>query len=135
MKVTVFDQWDKLVALLTNMAGRAAAVKSSYRFNRIVPEGGRASLVDRTMNILAVDGGTTVVNVPPLEPDVAREFILRVTATGENAIAFAGAEGFEGDENALDPPGDGETVVYFFTETAPDVFLVARKNAGVIERE
>ena len=66
-------------------------------------------------------------------PGKAREFMLRVTASGENEIAFAGADAFEGDEGALEPPGDGETVVYFFTETASDVMLVARKAVGRLE--
>ena len=33
------------------------------------------------------------------------------------------------------PPGDGETAVYFFTETAADVLLVARKVVTRIETE
>jgi len=135
MKVTIFQQWDKLVSLLTNIAGKAATAKSSYRFNRVVPEGGRAQLADRSMNALAVEGGETVVVVPTLVPDAAREFLLRVTATGENTLSFTGADGFEGESDALDAPADGETVVYFFTETAADVFLVARKVATTIEKE
>ena len=43
-------------------------------------------------------------------PGKARDFRLRVTATGKNEIAFTGAEAFEGEEGALEPPGDGETV-------------------------
>lgn len=133
MRVTIFDQWEKLCALLTNMAGKAAAVKSAYRFNRVEGESGRAFLVDRSMNALSVLGGSTVVNMPPLVPETAREFLLRVTAVGENTLSFVGADAFEGDANALDPPGNGETVVYFFTETAPGVFLVARKCAARID--
>ena len=71
--------------------------------------------------------------MPDMVPGKAREFMLRVTASGENEIAFAGADAFEGDEGALEPPGDGETVVYFFTETASDVMLVARKAVGRLE--
>jgi hypothetical protein len=59
--------------------------------------------------------------------------MLRVTASGDNVIAFTGAEAFEGEEGALDPPGDGETVVYFFSETSSDVLLVARKAVERIE--
>ena len=69
--------------------------------------------------------------MPDMVPGKARDFMLRVTVTGKNEIVFTGAEAFEGEEGALEPPGDGETVVYFFTETSSDVLLVARK---VVER-
>ena len=61
--------------------------------------------------------------------------MLRVEATGENTLKFEGAEAFEGEADALDPPADGETAVYFFTETAADVLLVARKVVTRIETE
>ena len=131
MKVIVFDQWDKLVSLIRGMAAGAATAKTQYKIARTVPKDGRAQLVDRAANNLAVDGGTTTVVMPDMVPGKARDFMLRVTASGENEIVFTGAEGFEGEEGSLEPPGDGETVVYFFTETAADVLLVARK---VVER-
>ena len=99
------------------------------------PKDGRAHLDDRSANVLAVEGGTTTVVMPDIEPGKARDFMLRVTATGENALKFEGAEAFEGESDALEPPGDGETVVYFFTETAADVLLVARKVLARIETE
>ena len=133
MKVIVFDQWDKLVSLIRGMAAGAATAKTQYKIARTVPKDGRAQLVDRAANNLAVDGGTTTVVMPDMVPGKARDFMLRVTASGENEIAFAGADAFEGDEGALEPPGDGETVVYFFTETASDVMLVARKAVGRLE--
>ena len=43
-------------------------------------------------------------------PGKARDFLLRVTASGENELLFTCAESFEGEEGALEPPGDGETV-------------------------
>ena len=96
-----------------------------------MPKDGRAQLVDRASNNLAVEGGTTTVVMPDMVPGKVRDFMLRVTATGENDLVFTGAEAFEGEEGSLEPPGDGETVVYFFTETSADVLLVARK---VVER-
>ena len=81
----------------------------------------------------AVCGGTTTVVMPDIGPGKARALMRRVTATGDTESAFAGAEAFEGDEGALEPPADGETVVYFFTETAGDVMLVARKTAERLE--
>lgn len=131
MKVIVFDQWDKLMAKFRSVASGAATAKSQYDLVRLEPKGGRVQLTDRSANNLAVAGGETTIVMPDIEPGKARDFMLRVTATGENALKFEGVEAFEGEEDALNPPGDGETVVYFFTETAADVLLVARK---VVER-
>ena len=133
MKIIVFDQWEKLVALLKGIASGTAAEKTQYDIVRVVPKDGRAQLADRAMNNIAVEGGRTTVVMPDMVPGKAREFMLRVTASGENEIAFEGVEAFEGDEGALEPPGDGETVVYFFTETAADVMLVSRKAVGRLE--
>ena len=135
MKVIVFEQWDKLVAKLKWIAENSAGERSQYAINRVQPKGGRAHLLDHAANVLTVDGGTTTVVMPDIEPGKARDFMLRVTATGENALRFEGAEAFEGEEDALNPPGDGETVVYFFTETAGDVLLVGRRVARRIENE
>ena len=133
MRIVIFDQWEKLVSLLKGMAASSATERTQYDIVRIVPKDGRAQLADRAMNNLAVEGGATTVVMPDMVPGKAREFMLRVTASGENEIAFAGADAFEGDEGALEPPDDGETVVYFFTETASDVMLVARKAVGRLE--
>ena len=133
MRIVIFDQWEKLVSLLKSMAASSATERTQHDIVRIVPKDGRAQLADRAMNNLAVEGGATTVVMPDMVPGKAREFMLRVTASGENEIAFAGADAFEGDEGALEPPGDGETVVYFFTETASDVMLVARKAVGRLE--
>ena len=131
MRIIVFDQWEKLVTLLRNVAAGSATEKTQYGIVRVEAKDGRAQLVDRAANNLAVGGGTTTVVMPDMTPGKARDFMLRVTASGDNVIAFTGAEAFEGEEGARDPPGDGETVVYFFTETSSDVLLVARK---VVER-
>ena len=133
MKIIVFEQWDKLTALMRNLAVGSAEEKSQYAISRVQPSGGRAQLVDRTMNVLAVDGGETEIAVPDIIPGKARDFLLRVTASGENTLKFTGAEAFEGESGALDPPADGETIVYFFTETDADVLLVARKAVERIE--
>ena len=133
MRVIVFDQWEKLVALLRNVATGSATEKTHYEIVRVEPNGGRAQLVDRAANNLAVEGGATTVVMPESVPGKARDFMLRVTATGDNEIAFTGVESFEGEEGALDPPGNGETVVYFFSETSADVLLVARKAVERIE--
>ena len=132
MKVVVFDQWDRLCALLKTLAGSAAAERTQYALNRVEAKDGRVRLADRAANALAVTGGTTAVEMPDIVPGKARDFMLRVSATGDNELVFTGAEAFEGEEGALEPPNDGETVVYFFTETAGDVLLVARRKVAKI---
>nr|DAL88228.1 MAG TPA: hypothetical protein [Caudoviricetes sp.] len=133
MRIVIFDQWEKLVSLLKGMAASSATERTQYAINRVEAKDGIARLADRAANNLALVGGATTVVMPDIVPGKARDLMLRVTASGENEIAFAGAEAFEGDEGALEPPGDGETVVYFFTETAADVMLVARKSVGRLE--
>ena len=132
MKVVVFDQWEKLCALLRGLAGSAAAERTQYALNRVEARDGRVRLADRAANALAVSGGTTAVEMPDIAPGRARDFMLRVAATGDNELVFTGAEAFEGEEGALEPPNDGETVVYSFTETAGDVLLVARRKVARI---
>ena len=133
MRLIAFPQWDKLTSLLRGMARQSAADYAQRKIVRIIPKNGIAHLANYAVNLLAVEGGKTTIVMPDIVPGKAREFMLRVTASGENEIAFAGADAFEGDEGALEPPGDGETVVYFFTETASDVMLVARKAVGRLE--
>ena len=50
MKIILFDQWDKLVAMFKSMAGKAATEKSQYAINRVMPVEGRALLMDSAMN-------------------------------------------------------------------------------------
>ena len=135
MKVIVFEQWNKLTALMRQIAAGSATEKSQYAIKRVQTKDGRAHLDDRTANVLAIEGGTTTVVMPDIDPGKARDFMRRVTAAGENSLKFEGAEAFEGESDALEPPGDGETVVYFFTETAADILLVARKVVERIETE
>jgi len=133
MRLIAFPQWDKLTSLLRGMARQSAADYAQRNIVRIIPKNGIAHLANYAANLLAVEGGKTTIIMPDMTPGKARDFMLRVTASGENEIAFAGAEAFEGDAGSLEPPSDGETVVYFFTETDGDVMLVARKPVERLE--
>lgn len=133
MRIVVLEQWDRLVALLKGIAAGSATERTQYAINRVEVKDGVARLADRASNNLALAGGRTTVVMPDIVPGKARDFMLRVTATGDNEIAFTGAEAFEGDAGSLEPPSDGETVVYFFTETDGDVMLVARKPVERLE--
>lgn len=133
MKLCLFPQWDDLVSFMRNLARHSAADYAQRKIVRIIPRNGVAYLANYAANLLAVEGGTTTIIMPDMVPGKARDFMLRVTATGENEIVFTGVEAFEGEEGALEPPGDGETVVSFFTGTDGDVMLVARKPVERLE--
>ena len=134
MKLIVFDQWDKLVTMFKSMAGNAATEKSQYAIKRVMPVDGRARLTDRAMNNLTVTGEAVTLQVPDLIPGKARDFLVRVTAEADSELSFTGAAAFEGDNlDILMPPNAGETVIYFFTETAADAFLVSRRKVEAVE--
>ena len=126
MKVFVFRQWEALTDLLKGIARGEAETSLPYAFRTVTPEGGVVTLEDRTVSSLAVAGGTTKVILPGPVPGRARDFLLRVSATGENSLRFEGGE-FEGEAGALDAPADGSSALLVFTETAPGTFLVTRR--------
>ncbi|MBR3921985.1 MAG: hypothetical protein IKJ45_02640 [Kiritimatiellae bacterium] len=134
MKLCLFPQWDDLVSFMRNLARHSAADICQRNFVRIKPVDGHALLTDRAMNALALTGEAVTLQMPDMIPGKARDFLVRVTAETESDLLFTGAEAFEGDnQDVLMPPNAGETVIYFFTETAPDVFLVARRPVERIE--
>ena len=134
MKLCLFPQWDDLVSLMRNLARHSAADICQRNFVRIKPVDGHALLTDRAMNALALTGEAVTLQMPDMIPGKARDFLVRVTAETESDLLFTGAEAFEGDnQDVLMPPNAGETVIYFFTETAPDVLLVSRKVVTPIQ--
>ena len=134
MKLCLFPQWDDLVSLMRNLARHSAADICQRNFVRIKPVDGHALLTDRAMNVLALTGEAVTLQMPDMIPGKARDFLVRVTAETESDLLFTGAEAFEGDnQDVLMPPNAGETVIYFFTETAPDVLLVSRKVVTPIQ--
>ena len=128
MKLCLFPQWDDLVSFMRNLARHSAADICQRNFVRIKPIDGHAVLTDRAMNVLALTGEAVTLQMPDMIPGKARDFLVRVTAETESDLLFTGAEAFEGDnQDVLMPPNAGETVIYFFTETAPDILHVSRK--------
>ena len=128
MKLCLFPQWDDLVSFMRNLARHSAADICQRNFVRIKPVDGHALLTDRAMNVRALTGEAVTLQMPDMIPGKARDFLVRVTAETESDLLFTGAEAFEGDnQDVLMPPNAGETVIYFFTETAPDVLHVTRK--------
>ena len=134
MKLCLFPQWDDLVSFMRNLARHSAADICQRNFVRIKPVDGHALLTDRAMNTIALTGEAVTLQMPDMIPGKARDFLVRVTAETESDLLFTGAEAFEGDnQDVLMPPNAGETVIYFFTETAPDVLLVSRKVVTPIQ--
>ena len=128
MKLCLFPQWDDLVSFMRNLARHSAADICQRNFVRIKPVDGHALLMDRAMNVLALTGEAVTLQMPDMLPGKARDFLVRVTAETESDLLFTGAEAFEGDnQDVLMSPNAGETVIYFFTETAPDILHVSRK--------
>ena len=128
MKLCLFPQWDDLVSFMRNLARHSAADICQRNFVRIKPVDGHALLTDRAMNALTLTGEAVTLQMPDMIPCKARDFLVRVTAETESDLLFTGAEAFEGDnQDVLMPPNAGETVIYFFTETAPDILHVSRK--------
>ena len=134
MKLCLFPQWNNLVSFMRNLSRQSAADICQWNYVRIKPVDGHALLTDRVMNALTLTGEAVTLQMPDIIPGKARDFLVRVTAETESELYFTGAEAFEGDnQDVLMPPKAGETVIYFFTETAPDVFLVARRPVERIE--
>ena len=128
MSVIVFNQWDKLVAMFRRLANACATERSQYDLNRVMDDGELVTVKDRAMNTLELTDRRVTVVMPDMIPGKARDFLVRVTAETESELYFTGAEAFEGDnQDVLMPPNAGETVIYFFTETAPDILHVSRK--------
>ena len=95
MRIVVFEQWDRLVALLKGIAAGSATERTQYAINRVEVNDGVARLADRASNNLALAGGRTTVVMPDIVPGKARDFMLRVTATADNEIAFKRTEAFD----------------------------------------
>lgn len=126
MRVFVFRQWEALMNLLKGIARGEVEASLPYALRTVTPDDGTVTLDDRTVSSLAVTGGATRVLIPDPVPGRARDFLLRVSATGENELRFEGGT-FEGEAGALDAPTDGSSALLVFTETAPGTFLVTRR--------
>ena len=130
MRLIVFDQWDKLAAKMSEVAKEAASETSHEDLVTVISGPGGWKLLDHAMNAVLLDQDAALVLPDPV-PGKAREFLVHVEAAGDHTLSFEGAERMlAGEEGVLDPPGDGETVEYFFTEVKAGKFLVARKKVS-----
>ena len=83
MRLIAVSQWDKLTSLLRGMARQSAADYAQRNIVRIIPKNGIAHLANYAANLLAVEGGKTTIVMPDMVPGKARDFMLRVTTSGE----------------------------------------------------
>lgn len=83
MRLIAFPQWDKLTSILRGMARQSAADYAQLNIVRIISKNGIAHLANYAANLLAVEGGTTTIIMPEMTPGKARDFMLRITASGE----------------------------------------------------
>lgn len=134
MKLIIFNQWDKLVALLRQIAESAAGKKIQYRYNRVILSGGSGSLVDRCVNLFSLQDESARLVFPAQYTDVARDFVVRVVCETSGEITFEGADRFESEDPNVFAPLEAEDIaVFFFTETEPGVFLVSKKALTAVE--
>ena len=133
MKMVIFDQWEALVKRFRSIASASAESANRYALVSLDSSSGSAKLTDHAINTSVVSGGAVKFTVPDIEPGKARDFMLRLKATAETEISFAGADAFESDDpDVFGAVYEGETVLIYFTETEGDVFSVARKNVETI---
>ena len=132
MKMIVFNQWEALVKRFRSIAAETSESSARRTFAAVETSGGHVHLTDLAVNGLSLENETVTVHVPEIVPGKARNFVLRVKAAGTCALSFTGCESFEGEADALSAPADGETAVYSFTETEPDVLFVTRVIAAEI---
>jgi len=128
MKLFIFPQYQRMMDHFRAVANGCATDKMRYPICRVEARDGAVQLQDHAMNVLTLTGGTTQIKLPEIIPGKARQFCLRLTATGDNTITFTGASLESDAEGSIAPPADGETVLYTFTETFGDILFVQRRK-------
>ena len=97
---------------------------------------GTATLVDRAVNAIALDGTALAFAFPAAIAGQGRSFVVRFTSTAETAWTLPAGVSFESDdESVFADIGVGETAVLIFSEVAANVFLVSRKTVSAVAKE
>ena len=98
--------------------------------------GGAATLVDRAVNAIALDGTAVALAFPAAVAGRGRSFVVRFVCTAATAWALPAGASFESDDDGVFADvGVGETAVLIFSEVAAGVFLVSRKTVSAVEKE
>jgi len=78
MGLTVFNQFPQLTRLLARIARVAAHKKTTSPFVRINLIGGRGSLTDRAVNLVALSDDAATLALPELVPGESSLFDIRL---------------------------------------------------------
>ncbi|MBQ6139930.1 MAG: hypothetical protein IJI54_01500, partial [Kiritimatiellae bacterium] len=98
--------------------------------------GGTATLVNKAVNAVALDGTAVAFAFPAAVAGQGRAFIVRLVCTAETAWTLPSGVTFESDDEEVFADVDvGETVALLFSEVAEGRFLVSRKTVKTVSRE
>jgi hypothetical protein len=128
VKIVFMPQFKSLLEWLGGQVSERVTESVGYLIADCPVADGKARLADRSMNAVALAGGSVVLRVPDVVPGKARDFLARLVASADTDISVEGAEAVESDNpDVLGTVSAGETVLLYFTETAAGVFAVSRK--------
>ena len=97
---------------------------------------GTATLVDRAVNAIALDGTAVALAFPAAVAGRGRSFVVRFVCTAATAWTLPAGVSFESDDDGVFADvGVGETAVLIFSEVAAGVFLVSRKTVNAVAKE
>lgn len=123
---------------LMSVGGAGGGGSTHYRLIEKNAEGGAVLLSDQGITSVSITQSDSVrLVIPPRNDGVARDFLVRVTCNDINIedsppqVSFGALDGevvrFEAaDEDVLAIQKGAN--IFSFTETAPSIFLVARKQ-------
>ena len=98
--------------------------------------GGTATLVNKAVNAVALDGTAVAFAFPAAVAGQGRAFIVRLVCTAETAWTLPSGVTLESDDEEVFADVDvGETVALLFSEVAEGRFLVSRKTVKTVSRE
>ena len=129
---------DALVRLKVATEERLAELAGAGGMAFVTPAvaDGTATLVDKAVNAVALDGAALALAFPAAVEGQGRSFVVRFTCTAETAWTLPAGVSFESDDDGVFADiGVGETAVLIFSEVASDVFLVSRKTVTSVAKE
>lgn len=98
--------------------------------------GGTATLINKAVNAVALDGTAVAFAFPAAVAGQGRAFIVRLVCTAETAWTLPSGVTFESDDEEVFADVEvGETVALLFSEVAEGRFLVSRKTVKTVSRE
>ena len=98
--------------------------------------GGTATLVNKAVNAVALDGTAMAFAFPAAVAGQGRAFIVRLVCTAETAWTLPSGVTFESDDEEVFADVEvGEAVALLFSEVAEGRFLVSRKTVKTVSRE